>query len=570
MEKLRVLWLEDGQCILFNALDKRISKICPSYVGKAAEEAASGKDLAVVIEDVIAEKALQESTEKLITYIAGSKIEKQKRLPVEVKRFNRTLVLCVSALCNLRCVYCSGNAGNRSDNMMSWDLAKDSIDYFFDHCSESGPYTLQFHGAGEPMTNPDIVMKSVEYARQLANQRNQKLLTRMSTNGIFSSDVAEWMAENMNHVSLSFDGPPEIHNKQRPKRDGRGSYDTVVNTIKILTRTGSLRRMNTVVTNEGTDRLEEIIRHVYGISQVKEIRILPMEYCGRCEVSGVQPINLEKYKKSFENIIPVAQSLGVKIITNLEQLNYYTEHYCGACGFNMCVTPAGVVSTCVEAMDEREEGIDELFIGKYDKEIHSFSIDWDKVFKLRSRTYYNLDECGKCVFRTNCAGNCLIRSGRKNKTVMSVDKDACDMTKLTLTKQLVDMAKSGETLAEKSANGEKTQVSFQELVDLSRKVAKQFDQVELRPWTIETMLLELTKQVGDLTKYFMTFENYYLGDRKLHPNYRASKDSIGNELADIMHAVIRIADYYQIDLEDAFQKARMAELNYCKRVEQNI
>lgn len=57
-------------------------------------------------------------------------------------------------------------------------------------------------------------------------------------------------------------------------------------------------------------------------------------------------------------------------------------------------------------------------------------------------------------------------------------------------------------------------------------------------------------------------EGYYLQVRATGPNYRASVDDIGNELADILYCLIRIADHYGIDLEEAHLEARRSEMRY--------
>src|SRR5258705_7299159 len=104
--------------------------------------------------------------------------------------------------------------------------------------------------------------------------------------------------------------------------------------------------------------------------------------------------------------------------------------------------------------------------------------------------------------------------------------------------------------------------SFQDLIDMTRKVIAAFDRVERRPWTIEATTIELMKQTGDLARRIMQQEQYYLPDRDQRPEYQASVDDIGDELADILYCVIRIAEHYQIDLEAAHIRARRNEMRY--------
>ncbi len=106
------------------------------------------------------------------------------------------------------------------------------------------------------------------------------------------------------------------------------------------------------------------------------------------------------------------------------------------------------------------------------------------------------------------------------------------------------------------------QYTFQDLLDMTRKVIAAFDRIEQRPWTIEATMIELMKQVGDLAKHIMMMERYYLPDRAQSAEYHTSVDDIGNELADILYCVMRIAEHYQIDLETAHVRARRSEMRY--------
>ncbi|MCK4730590.1 MAG: MazG-like family protein [Candidatus Aenigmarchaeota archaeon] len=102
--------------------------------------------------------------------------------------------------------------------------------------------------------------------------------------------------------------------------------------------------------------------------------------------------------------------------------------------------------------------------------------------------------------------------------------------------------------------------TFQELIDITKKVIEEFDKVEQRPWTVEVTMMELSKQVGDLAKHIMVFEKYYLKKREEDPNYKTTKEDIGDELADILYCLIRIAQHYKINLEETHLEARRNEL----------
>lgn len=97
--------------------------------------------------------------------------------------------------------------------------------------------------------------------------------------------------------------------------------------------------------------------------------------------------------------------------------------------------------------------------------------------------------------------------------------------------------------------------TFKEVVEKTKEVIEAFKKVEQRNWGIEGSMIELMKQVGQLSQNIMVFEKYYLSKRDENPFYnKASKDEIGNELSDILFMVIRIASHYDIDLESAHMK----------------
>ncbi len=102
-------------------------------------------------------------------------------------------------------------------------------------------------------------------------------------------------------------------------------------------------------------------------------------------------------------------------------------------------------------------------------------------------------------------------------------------------------------------------LTFQEAINLFRSVYRRFEKIEQRPWGVEGATIELVKQVGELARYVMMAEHYYFAGREVLPNYATDNEKIGDELADIFAMLIRVADYYQIDLVEAHVRARQAE-----------
>lgn len=94
-----------------------------------------------------------------------------------------------------------------------------------------------------------------------------------------------------------------------------------------------------------------------------------------------------------------------------------------------------------------------------------------------------------------------------------------------------------------------------ELIENTLLVYEKFNKLQRKDWTIESMIMELSKQVGDLAKRVMMFEKYYLSDRDTMPAYSTGKKEIGDELSDIFYCIVIIANYYKIDLGEAHMQA---------------
>ncbi|MBI4980319.1 hypothetical protein HZC30_02035 [Candidatus Woesearchaeota archaeon] len=108
-------------------------------------------------------------------------------------------------------------------------------------------------------------------------------------------------------------------------------------------------------------------------------------------------------------------------------------------------------------------------------------------------------------------------------------------------------------------------LSFKDAITLAESIITRFEKIEGKPWGAEGALIELTKQVGELSKLIMVHENYYFSDRdKLDKQYEAAAQKIADELADIFYAVIRIAKHYNIDFEKAHLEAREKEDDFLK------
>ena len=105
-------------------------------------------------------------------------------------------------------------------------------------------------------------------------------------------------------------------------------------------------------------------------------------------------------------------------------------------------------------------------------------------------------------------------------------------------------------------------MEFKEAIKLAEDIIERFKKVEGKPWNAEASVIELTKQIGHLANEIMKTEKYY--PEIMRKDDSNQKEKIGDEIADILFSLIRIAKYYNIDLEEAHIKARKGENEFLK------
>jgi len=103
-------------------------------------------------------------------------------------------------------------------------------------------------------------------------------------------------------------------------------------------------------------------------------------------------------------------------------------------------------------------------------------------------------------------------------------------------------------------------MTFAEMQEMYNGIVNRFNKIELQDWKAEGAMIELSKQVGELAKQVMIKEKYYA----LTGEVTDVDERLGNEMADVIAQVMRLASYYDIDLEKAFIEAREDEDKYLK------
>ena len=189
-------------------------------------------------------EAENEQIQKLKTcgYLKSSRVQisehpATKLLPSLYKNRVGNLTLQVTQQCNLRCDYCvySGKYYTRThtNKKMSFETAKKGMDFILSHSDSCEELRVGFYG-GEPLLEFDLIKKCVEYLEDKVKDKVIHFL--ITTNGTLLKDESlNYLIEKKFRITISFDGPKEIHDRYRRFAGSeKGSYDIVMKNARYI------------------------------------------------------------------------------------------------------------------------------------------------------------------------------------------------------------------------------------------------------------------------------------------------------------------------------------------------
>lgn len=161
----------------------------------------------------------------------------------------------VTEKCNLNCTYCY-EGGKRSLNMTE-EVVENTISFIHENMDSNGYNLINFHG-GEPLIAIETILKIVSACNNIGGFNYS-----LTTNGtLLSEPVLDKLKDNRIFISLSLDGTKKVHDLNRKKHDGTGTYDIVVNSMKLLQEREIPVRVRMTVTPETVLELYDSVMNI--------------------------------------------------------------------------------------------------------------------------------------------------------------------------------------------------------------------------------------------------------------------------------------------------------------------
>jgi uncharacterized protein len=349
-----------------------------------------------------------------------------------------TLLLLTDA-CQLKCVYCYGDA-KKEGLKMPLHIAKKAVDTITKNAIEQkiNKINIGFHGGGEPTLNWNVLRESYDYAIEKCKENNFQLHTSICTNGIISREKAKWIIDNIQDVAISMDGTPEMQNKQRPMQNGKHSFEAVASTIDLFNKHKKVYNIRLTATEFSHGRLYEIIKYVMDRFSPPMICIEPLYICGRCETSGCKPPPLDDFINEMLNIYQLGRERNIPIQYSGNRIANLISRFCGAQGSNFFITPKGYVTACLEVIELNNSKADFLIYGQYDPKSGDFVFDNEKYKRLAGSQVHSFETCNDCFAKWHCAGDCIAKAPDLSNVTRIRNEYRCKLNKSLLRQSLIE------------------------------------------------------------------------------------------------------------------------------------
>ncbi|MCM1005235.1 MAG: radical SAM peptide maturase, CXXX-repeat target family [Prevotella sp.] len=326
---------------------------------------------------------------------------------------SKNITFIVTKDCQLACKYCY-LVGKNENERMSWEIAKQAIDYIFSHPNQFKEDSVIFDFiGGEPLIEVELIDKICDYIKTELFRLNHRWFNSyrfsISTNGInyHSEAVQRFIAKNENHISIgiTIDGTKQKHDLNRIwKGEGpeKGSYKDVVKNIPLWLKQFPYGGTKVTISSADIPYIKESVLHLFSLG-IHEVNINVV----------FEDVWNEGDDNVFEQqLLSLADAIIDENLYEDNACSFFSErigkpqdpkldniNYCGA-GRMLSIDAAGNFYPCTRFAAYSLRSKKPIIIGN----VHD-GIDQNKLrpFLTLDRTTQSPQECIDCEVASGCA-----------------------------------------------------------------------------------------------------------------------------------------------------------------------
>lgn len=313
-----------------------------------------------------------------------------------------TFTILLTWVCNLKCVYCYEGAGQKKDSMTT-ETADKIIKYIKNKARLSSIKRINILlFGGEPLMNFDMGNYILKHVNDYCKEEQIYFSSSIITNGTLISQkiIDKLIQYNCKYIQITVDGPKEIHDGRRMYKNGKGTFDIIMDKIKLLRERDEIVNPHIRINIDNQNKelapnfLKELKEHGFtdcGIDFgiVRAGTEACSSYSGSCMLEEEAALTLnELWLKAID--------LGFSM--NIRPVRKWI--YCGLNGeHSISVAPNGDIYKCWEHIGDNEH-----LVGTIDDEGH-LSVKY-AYYDWMTRNPLQMDDCKECIYLPNCGGGC--------------------------------------------------------------------------------------------------------------------------------------------------------------------
>jgi uncharacterized protein len=325
----------------------------------------------------------------------------------------QSLVMNLTNQCNLSCQYCYEFGEDKvatpegKPKFMDLETAKASVNFLLAESPGRRSVHITFFG-GETLMNFPLLKQVVTYANEQAAAQGRTIDFSLTTNAtLLTPAIIEFLSEHCIGVTVSMDGPAELHDKLRVFANGQGSYSIIEPRVRALIAGHRTRPITARVTlTNGVTDVVRIYRHLKQELGFHEVGFAPVTTStNRLYAIGERGMDgvLEQFHVLADEYLEYALRGEMHGFSNVSDTiaelyqGVNKSHPCGAGLGLMGVGPSGDIAPCHRFVDSDTHSLGNIKTG----------VDREKQSDFLTRGNINSKyDCHTCWARPLCAGGC--------------------------------------------------------------------------------------------------------------------------------------------------------------------
>lgn len=313
-------------------------------------------------------------------------------------RIKRVFVL--TNACNLQCSYCFEGTHN-VNKVMEPEMVENGIKQMFSEAKRLNKKLISISlFGGEPSMNWESVEKAINTSKMLEQETGIRCYKAIVTNGVMDKSKIIYLADNMDFIYFSFDGPRDLFLKQRKPKGGNHVYETIFNNAQEVYKRGTYLSFKITVTKHTIDSLEEI----------DDYFSYYFPTCGRlyqpCMVDPEDELYIS-FGEFLEKYLELKRyTIFPKNMSTSLYKNKPSDRFCNLMVRNV-IYPEGKVLTCHRSnMCIAEDAVEREFkIGSCSKDGRIIYLA-DRKKYMESFVVDSISDCKDCPLKYHCCGGC--------------------------------------------------------------------------------------------------------------------------------------------------------------------